>query len=94
MSSRHPPAVLLWATLGALTALGAIRWKTVAAGAGSFAAKAGVALGTFYDVARDTHVTDFLILGVGVELAVIALIAVAGRKYLSRVRATLAGVLS
>jgi anti-sigma factor RsiW len=86
--------IVLWAAVGALTALGAIRWKLVAAGAGSFAAKLGVALSTIYDVARDFHITTYLALGVGVEIAFIALFAAAGRKYLSRVRATLVGVLS
>jgi anti-sigma factor RsiW len=86
--------VALWAAIGALTAIGTIRWKTIAAGAGAFAAKLGVALGTFYDVGKDFHIPTFLALGVGLEIVFLALLAAAGRKYLSRVRATLAGVLS
>ena len=86
--------VALWIALGALTAFGAIRWKTVAAGAGAFAAKFGVTIGTLFDVAQHFHVTAILALGVGVEIAFLALFVTAGRKYLSRVRAMLVGVLS
>lgn len=86
--------VALWVAIGALTALGAIRWKTLAAGAGAFAAKSGVAIGTFYDIAQQFHIATVVALGVGIEVVFLALIVAAGRKYLSRVRATLAGVLS
>ena len=86
--------IMLWAAIGALTALGAIRWKSLAGGATAFAAKALVASSTLYDVAKDLHLTTLLGLGVGVELAVIAVAAVFARKYLPRIRATLAGVLS
>jgi anti-sigma factor RsiW len=86
--------VALWIALGALTAFGAIRWKIVAAGAGTFAAKAGIALGTFYDVAQHFHVNTVLALGVGIEVAFLAVFFFAARKYLPRLRATLSGVLS
>ena len=86
--------VLLWVTIGALSAFGAIRWKTIAAGAGAFAGKAGVTAGTLYDVAQHFHITTVVGLGVGIEMVFLVLLAVAGRKYLSRVRAALAGVLS
>ena len=86
--------VALWAAIGALTALGAIRWKMIAGGAGAFAAKSVLAFGTLYDVAKDLHITTFLALGVGLELAFLALFVAAGRRYLARFRATLAGVLS
>lgn len=86
--------VLLWVAIGALTAFGAIRWKMLAAGAGAFAAKSGIVLSTFYDVGQQFHITTVVALGVGVEVVFLALFVTAGRKYLSRVRATLAGVLS
>jgi anti-sigma factor RsiW len=86
--------VALWIAIGALTALGAIRWKTIAAGAGAFAAKAGIAAGTLYDVAQHFHITTVVALGFGIEFVFLALFIAAGRKYLSRVRATLTGVLS
>jgi anti-sigma factor RsiW len=86
--------VALWVAIGALTAFGAIRWKALAAGAGTFAAKSGIALSTFYDVAQHFHITTVVALGVGLEVVFLAVFVAAGRKYLSRVRATLAGVLS
>jgi len=86
--------VALWIAIGALTAFGAIRWKTLAAGAGAFAAKSGVALSTLYDVGQHFHITTVVALGVGIEVVFLAVFVAAGRKYLSRVRATLSGVLS
>jgi len=86
--------IALWAAIGALTALGAIRWKAIAGGVAAFAANSYVASGTLYDVAKDLHVTNVLALGVGVELAVLALVAAFGRRLLPRFRAALAGVLS
>jgi len=86
--------VILWVAIGALTAFGAIRWKTLAAGAGAFVAKSGIALTTFYGVAQDFHMTTVVALGVGIEVVFLAVFIAAGRKYLSRVRAKLAGVLS
>lgn len=86
--------IALWIAIGALTALGAIRWKTIVAGGAAFAAKAGVTLGTLYDVAQHFHITTVVALGVGIEIVFMALFIAAGRKYLSRVRATLSGVLS
>lgn len=86
--------IALWLTLGALTAFGAIRWKIVAAGVAAFAAKAGVALGSLYDVAQHLHITTIVALGVAVEIVFLAVFIAAGRKYLSRLGATLAGVLS
>jgi anti-sigma factor RsiW len=86
--------VLIWAAIGALTAFGAIRWKSLAGAAAAFAAKLGVALGTFYDVGQHFHITTVVALGVLLEVVFLALFAAAGRKYLSRVRATLSGVLS
>lgn len=86
--------VLIWATIGALSAFGAIRWKSLAGAAAAFAAKAGVALGTFYDVGQHFHITTVVALGVLLEAAFLALFAAAGRKYLSRVRAAVSGVLS
>jgi len=86
--------VALWAAIGALTAFGVIRWKTIAVSAAAFAAKSGIALGTLYDVAQQFHLTAVAALGVGVELVFLVLLFTAGRKYLSRVRATLSGVLS
>jgi predicted anti-sigma-YlaC factor YlaD len=86
--------VALWIAIGALTAFGAIRWKVIAAGAGAFAAKAGIALGTFYDVAQHFHINDVLALGVGIEIVFLVVFFFAARKYLPRVRATLSGVLS
>jgi len=78
----------------ALTALGAIRWKPLVAGAAAFAAKVGIAAATLYSVAEPFHITTVVALGVTIELAFTAAIIAAGRKYLSRVRATLSGVLS
>lgn len=86
--------VAFWAALGALTAFGAIRWKLVAASAGSFTAKAGVTLATLYDVAHDLHLTTYVYLGAGIEIAFVAAVAYFGRRHLPRLRATLAGVLS
>lgn len=86
--------VALWVAIGALTAFGAIRWKILAAGAGAFAAKAGVVLSTLFEVAQDFHITTVVAVGVGVEILFLALIIVAGRKYLSRIRAAFTGVLS
>lgn len=86
--------VALWIAIGALTAFGAIRWKAIAAGTAAFAAKLGVAATTLYDVALDFHIAPIVALGIGVEIAFLAAIIVFGRKHLSRVRATLSGVLS
>jgi len=86
--------VALWIAIGALTAFGAIRWKAIAAGAAAFGAKLGVAATTLYGVAIDFHAVPIVALGVGIEIAFLAVMVVAGRKYLSRVRATLSGVLS
>ena len=86
--------IALWVAIGALTAFGAIRWKAIAAGAAAFAAKVGVAATALYGVAIDFHAIPIVTLGVGIEIAVLAVIVAAGRKHLSRVRATLSGVLS
>jgi len=86
--------VALWIAIGALTAFGAIRWKAIAAGAAAFSAKLGVAATTLYGVAIDFHAVPIVALGVAIEIAFLAVMVVAGRKYLSRVRATLSGVLS
>ena len=86
--------VALWIAIGALTAFGAIRWKAIAAGAAAFVAKAGVAATTLYGVAVDFHAVPIVALGVGIEIVFLGIIVAAGRKHLSRVRATLSGVLS
>jgi anti-sigma factor RsiW len=86
--------VALWIAIGALTAFGAIRWKALVAGTAAFAAKFGVAATTIYSVAIDFHAVPIVALGIGVEIASLALIIAFGRKHLSRVRATLSGVLS
>ena len=86
--------IALWLAIGALTAFGLIRWKAAAAGAGAFAAKAGVAFTALFDVAQHFHVETIAALGVGIEIAVLVTLATVGRKYLPRVRATLSGVLS
>ena len=86
--------IALWLALGALTAIGAIRWKTLAAGAGAFAAKVGIAVGTLYDVAQDFHVTGVVWAGVGIEILFLVIFVAAGRRYLARVRSALTGVLS
>ena len=86
--------VALWIAIGALTAFGAIRWKALAAGTAAFVAKSGVAAATIYNVAIDFHAVPIVALGVGLEIAFLAVIIAFGRKHLSRVRATLSGVLS
>ncbi len=86
--------VALWLALGALTAFGAIRWKALAAGAGAFAAKAGIAVGVLYDVAAHFHITTVVGVGVGIEILFLAIFVAAGRRYLARMRSTLSGVLS
>ena len=86
--------IALWIAIGALTAFGAIRWKAIAAGAAAFGAKLGVAATTLYGVAIDFHAVPIVALGVAIEIAFLAVMVFAGRKYLSRVRATLSGVLS
>ena len=86
--------IALWLAIGALTAFGLIRWKAAVAGAGAFAAKAGVTVAAFFDVAQHFHIETIAVLGVGLEIAFLVILATAGRKYLPRVRATLSGVLS
>ena len=86
--------VALWLALGALTALGAIRWKTLAAGAGAFAAKIGITVGTLYDVAQDFHVTGVVWAGIGIEILFLGIFVAAGRRYLARLRSTVTGALS
>jgi anti-sigma factor RsiW len=86
--------ILLWAAIGALTAFGAIKWRSIAVAAGTLTAKLGIASSALYDVAQHLHLTLVIALGVGVEIAFLALFFVAGRKYLSRIRATMSGVLS
>jgi anti-sigma factor RsiW len=86
--------IVIWLAIGAFTALGAIRWKVIAAAAVSFAAKVGVAGTALFDVAQHLHIASIAVLGVGLEVAFIVLLIVAGRKYLSRIRGNLSGVLS
>jgi len=86
--------VALWIAIGALTALGAIQWKAVLAWAGTSAAKLGVTVTALYDVAQHFHATAFVALGIGLEIVFLVLFVAAGRKYLSRLGATLSGVLS
>ena len=86
--------IVLWAAVGALTALGVINWRSVVVAGGTFAAKLGIASSALYDVAQHLHLTLIVALGVGLEIAFLALFFVAGRKYLSRIRATMSGVLS
>jgi anti-sigma factor RsiW len=86
--------IALWIAIGALTAFGAIRWKALVAGTAAFAAKAGVAATALYGVALDFHAVPIVAVGVGIEIVFLAVVIAAGRKHLSRVRATLSGVLS
>lgn len=85
---------LVWVAIGALTALGAIRWKSIAGAAGAMAGKLVVTSGTLFDLAQHFHLTTLLALGALVELAFLALITAAAVRYLPRIRAALAGVTS
>jgi anti-sigma factor RsiW len=86
--------IAIWVAIGALTAIGTIRWKTVLATVSATAAKLGVTFDTLYTVGQHFHITTIVALGVLVELGFLALIVVLGRKYFERVRSALAGVLS
>jgi len=86
--------VAVWLALGALTALGAIRWQSLVGGAGALGEKLLVGFGALYDLGQHYHVTSLLALGVGIEIAVIVLLVAVGRRFLPGMRAALAGVLS
>ena len=80
-----------WAALGSAIALHAIGWQTVVADFGVFVGKLGVAGHTLYRLADHYHLTTVAALGATAEVIMLAAIAIVGRKYLSRIGATLLG---
>jgi len=73
-----------WAIVAVALATRTIAWQTALAAAGAFLGKAGVSLETLLRVAVHFHLGGLAALGAGVEIALLAVLAIVGRTYLWR----------
>jgi anti-sigma factor RsiW len=83
-----------WAAFGALSATHVISPQGVVAELGVFAGKSGVAMETLYKVGAHFHLIDVAVAAVAIEVAMLAVGATVGRKYLPRLGSALLGAQS
>ena len=83
-----------WAGFGALTATHVVNPQGVVAELGVFAGKSGLAMETLYKIGAHFHLLDVAVAAVAVEVALLAVGATVGRKYLPRLGSALLGAQS
>ena len=83
-----------WAAFGALGAAHVVSPQGVVAELGVVAGKTGFALETLYKVGAHFHLTDVAVAAVVIEVAMLAVGATVGRKYLPRLGSALLGAQS
>jgi anti-sigma factor RsiW len=83
-----------WAAFGALSAAHVISPQGVVAELGVFAGKTGFAMETLYKVGAHFHLVDVAVAAVVIEVAMLAVGATVGRKYLPRLGSALLGAQS
>jgi anti-sigma factor RsiW len=83
-----------WAAFGALSAAHVINPQGVVAELGVVAGKTGFALETLYKVGAHFHLIDVAVAAVAIEVAMLAVGATVGRKYLPRLGSALLGAQS
>jgi len=83
-----------WAAFATLTATHVINPQGFVAEAGVFAGKAGFAMETLYKIGAHFHLVDVAAAAVAIEIAMLAVGATVGRKYLPRLGSALLGAQS
>jgi anti-sigma factor RsiW len=83
-----------WAAFGALSAAHVVNPQGVVAELGVFAGKSGFAMETLYKVGAHFHLVDVAVAAVVIEVAMLAVGATVGRKYLPRLGSALLGAQS
>ena len=83
-----------WAAFAGLSALHVVSPQSAVAEMGVFAGKTGLAMETLYKVGAHFHLGDFAVAAVIVEIALLAVGATVGRKYLPRLGSALLGAQS
>lgn len=80
-----------WLLLAIAGVTRAFSWQSVVAAGGTFVARVSVALDAVYRVGQHFHLVSAVALAFGFEIALLIIVGVIGRNYISRVGATLLG---
>jgi anti-sigma factor RsiW len=83
-----------WAAFATLSATHVVNPQGVVAELGEFAGKTGVAMDALYRVGAHFHLIDVAVAAVAIEIALLAVGATVGRKYLPRLGTALLGAQS
>jgi anti-sigma factor RsiW len=83
-----------WAAFAALGATHVVNPQGVVAELGAFAGKTGIAMDALYKVGVHFHLIDVAVAAVAIEIALLAVGATVGRKYLPRLGSALLGAQS
>jgi anti-sigma factor RsiW len=86
--------VAAWAAFGTLSAAHVISPQGIVAELGVFAGQSGVAMETLYKIGAHFHLIDVAVAAVAIEVALLAVGATVGRKYLPRLGMALLGAQS
>ena len=84
----------MWAAVALLGALRVLNLNSLLDRAGGFAAQSGIALGTLFRLGVHFHMGDVAAIAVAIEVALLAVAATAGRRYLPRLGSALLGARS
>jgi anti-sigma factor RsiW len=83
-----------WAAFATLSATHVVNPQGVVAQLGTFAGKSGIAMDALYKVGVHFHLIDVAVAAVAIEVALLAVGATVGRKYLPRLGSALLGAKS
>jgi anti-sigma factor RsiW len=83
-----------WGAFATLSATHVVNPQVVVADLGAFAGKTGFAIETLYKIGAHFHLIDVAVAAVAVEVALLAVGATVGRKYLPRLGSALLGAQS
>jgi anti-sigma factor RsiW len=83
-----------WAAFATLTATKVVNPQVVVAELGVYAGKTGFAMETLYKIGAHFHLVDVAAVAVAIEIAMLAVGATVGRKYLPRLGLALLGAQS